>query len=324
MEFVNIREQCAWVHNDNPAGATRKAIEIVGSGIARVQGIPQLFLSGHPIAEGVLVISTGLSGLATAANLASLAYPVTIIHGSELKNKKGKKPAEYLEQEAGLLKKLADVGASIVQWPKTLEFDGIPGSYKATIESTSEEVDVEAGAVIVDSGALDKMLAQADSAFKSSLVGRILSWNTQPDSQEILGFALREFAIGDSAGIFIVSLGASESPERQAIMGQAMAARVSSYLSQGIIRPPITAVDIDRRLCRGCGDCTVVCPYIEMKVGDMGTAYAYVDPMLCLGCGACLTSCPTGAITQFVQNDSSIISTLEAMLGASSKVGVTV
>jgi heterodisulfide reductase subunit A-like polyferredoxin len=112
-------------------------------------------------------------------------------------------------------------------------------------------------------------------------------------------------------------------PEKQVIKGQAMAARVSSYLSQSTLRPRVTVVSIDRRLCRGCGDCAAVCPYIEMKVNDSGTAYAAVDPMLCLGCGACLTSCPTGAITQSVQSDSNIISTLETMLEKPSKVGVT-
>jgi len=323
VEFVNIREQCAWVHSDNPAGATRKAIEIVSSGIVRSQGTSMVMLSEHLIAEGALVISTGFSGLATATGLASQAYQVTVIHRSELEKKKEKRTTEYLEREANLLKELGKLGASVLPWPRTLKFDGMPGSYEAVLELSSKTTNVKVGAVIVDSGALDKILAQADAAFKTSLVGRILSWNIHPDNQAILGFTLREFAIGDPTGIFIVSSGASESPGKQVIMGQAMAARVSSYLSQGVIRPRITAVNIDRRLCRGCGDCAVVCPYIEMKVSDSGTAYAYVDPMLCLGCGACLVSCPTGAITQRVQSDLSIISTLEAILEKSSKVGVT-
>ena len=323
VEFVNIREHCAWVHNDNPAEATRKAIEIVSAGVVRAQGTSPAILHGHPIAEGALVISTGLSGLATAMNLASQAYPVTIIHRSELKKKKGKQPTEYLEKEANLLKELGKLGASVMSWPRALRFDGIPGNYEAVLESSSGTANVKAGAVIVDSGALDEILAQADAAFKSSLVGRILSWNTHPDNRAILGFTLQEFAIGDTTGIFIVSSDASESPEKQVIMGQAMAARASSYLSRGTIRPRITAVNIDRHLCRGCGDCAAVCPYIEMKVSDLGTAYAYVDPMLCLGCGACLASCPTGAITQRVQSDSNIVCTLEAMLEKSNKVGVT-
>ncbi len=323
VEFVNIREQCAWVHSNNPAEATSKAIEIVSSGVVRAQGTLPVMQKGRPIAEGALVISTGLSGLATAIGLASQAYPVTIVYRSELKKKKGKQPTEYLEKETSLLKELGKLGTPVMPWPRALRFDGMPGSYESFLEYSSETIDVKAGAVIVDSGALDRILTQADATFKTTLVGRILSWNIQPDNQAILGFALREIAIGDPTGIFIVSSGVSGLPGEQVIMGQAMAARVSSYLSQGTLRPRITAVNIDRRLCRGCGDCAAVCPYIEMKVGDLGTAYAYVDPMLCLGCGACLTSCPTGAIIQLVQDDSSIVCTLEAMLEKSIKVGVT-
>ncbi len=107
----------------------------------------------------------------------------------------------------------------------------------------------------------------------------------------------------------------------QVIEGQATAARVARYLGQGVLKARVTAVNIDRQLCRGCGDCIAVCPYIEMKVSDSGTACAAVDPILCLGCGACITSCPTGAITQPVQSDSSIISTLEALSDRPGKVG---
>ncbi len=323
VEFVNIREHCAWVHNDNPAEATRKAIEIVSSGVVRAQITAPILLNGQPIVKGALVISTGLSGLAAAINLASQTYPVTVIHKSELKKKKGKQPTEHLEKEANLLKELGKLGASVLSWPRALGIYGMPGDYEAVLESSSGTANVKAGAVIVDSGALDKILAQADAAFKTSLVGRILSWNAHSDNRAILGFTLQEFAIGDTSGIFFVASDASKSLEKQVIMGQAMAARVSRYLSQGMIRPRITAVNIDRQLCRGCGDCVALCPYIEIKISDSGTAYAYVDPMLCLGCGACLASCPTGAITQRVQNDSSIVCTLEAMLEKSNKVGVT-
>jgi NADPH-dependent glutamate synthase beta subunit-like oxidoreductase/NAD-dependent dihydropyrimidine dehydrogenase PreA subunit len=323
VEFVNIREQCAWVHSDNPAEATRKAIEIVGSGIARAQDTLPLIRTERPITEGALVISIGLSGLAAAVGLASQAYPVALIYGSQLKKKKGQQAAEYIEKETELLKELGKLGISAMSWPKVLKLYGVPGNYEAVLESSSGAANIGGGAVVMDSVAVDKMLGQADATFKTSLFGRILSWNKNLDNQATLDSALRELAIGNTAGIFIVSSNVEELPARQTIKGQATAARVSSYLSQRTLRPRVTAVSIDRQLCRGCGDCAAVCPYIEMKVNESGTAYAVVDPMLCLGCGACLTSCPTGAITQPAQSDSNIISMLETMLEKPSKVGVT-
>jgi heterodisulfide reductase subunit A-like polyferredoxin/thioredoxin reductase len=323
VEFVNIREQCAWVHSDNAVEATRKAIEIVSSGVIRVQDTLPLIRRERPITKGTLVISTGLSGLATAVGLSSQAYPVALVHGSRLKQKRGRQTIKHLKKEAELLKEIGKLGVSAIAWPRVLKLDGVPGNYEATIESSSGVTNIRAGAVIVDSKAVGKMLDQADATFKASLFGQILSRSSQLDNRAILNSALRELSIGDTAGIFIISSNEGEIPEKQVIKGQAMAARVSSYLSQSTLRPRITAVCIDRQLCRGCGDCAILCPYIEMKVNDTGIAYAAVDPMLCLGCGACLTSCPTGAITQTVQSDSNIISTLKTMLEKPSKVGVT-
>jgi len=114
----------------------------------------------------------------------------------------------------------------------------------------------------------------------------------------------------------------SEQPEKQVVEGEATAARVVGYLNRGVLRARCTAIEIDRQLCRGCGDCTVTCPYIEMKVGDSGASYAAVDQILCLGCGACMAVCPTGAINQPAQNDLSIINTLESLLEKPGKVGV--
>jgi len=323
VEFVNIREQCAWVHSDNPVEATRKAIKIIGSGVARAQGALPSIRKERPITEGALAISTGLSGLAAAVGLASQAYPVTIVYRSGLKNKKGQQATEYIENEARLLKELVKLGVPAMAWPTVFKLDGVPGNYEAVLESSSGTDNIRAGAVAVDSAAVDKILDQADDTFKASLFGQILSRSNHTDNRAILDSALRESAIGDTAGIFIISSNAGELPEKQVVKGRAMAARVSSYLSQSTLRPRVNVVSIDRRLCRGCGDCAAVCPYIEMKINDSGTAYATVDPMLCLGCGACLTSCPTGAITQSVQSDSNIISTLETMLEKPSKVGVT-
>jgi len=321
VEFVNVREQCAWVHSDNPVEATAKAIDIVSSGVVRVQAALPVTRMERQINENVLVVSTDLSGLATAKGLASQAYPVAIIYMPGANKKKGRQSTKYLEREASLLEELDKMGASVMSWPQALRLGGVPGNYEAALDYSSETANIKAGAVIVDAEALNKMLAQVDATFKESLVGRILVWKSNPDHRKNLGFTLREFAIGNPSGIFIVSSSASELPEKQVVKGSEMAARVSSYLSQGVLKPRVSAVNIDRRLCRGCGDCAAVCPYIEMRTDGSGVAYAVIDPMLCLGCGACLTACPTGAISQLVQSDLNIISTLEALLEKPGKVG---
>jgi heterodisulfide reductase subunit A-like polyferredoxin len=131
---------------------------------------------------------------------------------------------------------------------------------------------------------------------------------------------LREFTIKETAGIFIMSPDGERMADEQALAGTMAAGRAAAYLSQGAVRPRSAAVSIDSRLCRGCGDCTAVCPFIEMRERSTGVAYAYVDPALCLGCGACISHCPTGAITQPHQSTEQVMSALEALLRADAAV----
>ena len=51
FEFVNIREQCAWVHNDNPIAATAKAIAMVEAAAAK-SFLPAGHLSEIPASPG--------------------------------------------------------------------------------------------------------------------------------------------------------------------------------------------------------------------------------------------------------------------------------
>jgi NADPH-dependent glutamate synthase beta subunit-like oxidoreductase/NAD-dependent dihydropyrimidine dehydrogenase PreA subunit len=321
VEYVNIREQCAWVHSNSPSEATAKAIDIITSGTIRVQhALPTIILE-QPIHDGALVFSSGLSGLAAAAGIATHDHPVTVVYESGSNKIKEKRRNGYVETESKLLEELERARATVILWPDTIKLSGRPGNYEALFKHDSAAAKFTVGALIVDSGAVDKMLMKADAFTRESLLGRIFSWYKNVDNRRVTGFKLREVSIGDPTGIYMVPSATSMASEKQIIEGQATAARVLNYLGRGILKVRSNVVVIDRGLCRGCGDCTAICPYIEMKVGDSGTTYAAIDPLLCLGCGACIATCPTGAIKQPVQNDLGIISTLESMLDKPGKVG---
>ena len=147
------------------------------------------------------------------------------------------------------------------------------------------------------------------------LLDRIISRRSNSDFIAGIGDDLRrEITITETSGLFLLPPDGTATPDEQVLHGLAAAARASAFLEQAGIIPRAMAVSIDHKLCRGCGNCRDVCPYIEMRGREDGTVYADIDKALCFGCGACLSKCPTGAITQARQSDRQIKSTLRSLL----------
>jgi NADPH-dependent glutamate synthase beta subunit-like oxidoreductase/NAD-dependent dihydropyrimidine dehydrogenase PreA subunit len=312
VEFVNIREQCAWVHEDDPQGATRKAVQIISAGITRARAALSMPPSGNSILPSALIIGGGLVNSTAASALASRGYQV------ELVARQRAEQGQYERSETSplMLEQFQEKDVMVKPWPDALKLEGFPGNYEAVLEYGSQTDRVAVGAVLVNIDELNKGTPPLlDTTSGSGLLDRIIARKGNSGYLASVGDdLLREITIKETSGIFLLPPNGAELPNEQILHGLAMAARVSTYLEQESIRPRAMAVNIDTKLCRGCGNCADICPYIEMKEHGNGTVYAYVDEALCLGCGACVTSCPAGAITQSLQSDRQIISTLRSML----------
>jgi heterodisulfide reductase subunit A-like polyferredoxin len=311
VEFVNIREQCAWVHRDTPKSATRKAVQIISAGVKRVRVTPPTTIDKKSILPTAVIIGEGLVSATTARVLASQGYQVDLV--TKQRAKQGQR--EYNEATLFTIEQLQDEGITVRPWPDTLELQGSPGNYEVVLEYGSQVDRVPAGAVIVDIRELSKRPSPLNQGSSSGLLGRIIARIGNSDcfpgeSADII----REITIGERSGLFPVLPGDARSPEDQSAHGLAIAARVSTYLERASISPRATAAIIDKKLCRGCGDCADICPYIEMKENGNGTVYAYLNNVLCFGCGACVARCPTGAITQPLESDKQLVHTLQSML----------
>jgi heterodisulfide reductase subunit A-like polyferredoxin len=312
IEYANIREQCAWIHKDDPAGATGKAVELISTGVSRAQNLIPVIYEARPVSNSVLIIGTGLASLSAARNLAAQGYCLTFI--SELEGFKSKKiSTEYREKADKLLNQLAKQGLKINPWPKSLVLNGGPGKYEAEVNYGSKVTRIEAGVVILD--LINAKPSSLDMLSNSNLISRVIARQHYSSRVSSLDSTIiHSFTVRETAGIFIVVPAGSPNVEQQITMGEAAAARASAYLSQETFKPRSSSVVINAKLCRGCGDCVKLCPYIELKTHVQGVAYAYVDPALCFGCGACISVCPTGAITQPLQSEIGITAALEALL----------
>ncbi|MFC1925140.1 FAD-dependent oxidoreductase [Chloroflexota bacterium] len=316
LDFVNIREQCAWVHKDDPENATHKATEIISAMIAQSSVPLPIVERRYSIEQSVLVIGSGRCGIIAAESLAARGYSVTLVSGIEAETATGQHDISYPRRMNDSLRPLQEQGVQIIPWPDGLDLNGLPGNYKAILNYSSETVHVNAGAIILDPGEIgDVEFSHLNTTLGQNLLGRCLDRRSKSGGPQSIDLQWsKDSTVRDTVGIFIISPDATRSPGEQAIKGREIAARVWAYLAGGTIHSQDNAVSIDIKLCRGCGDCAALCPYIEMRSTDSGTPCAHVDPTLCLGCGACVVQCPTGAINQPFQNDIQINVMLDTLL----------
>lgn len=79
MEMANLREQCSWVHTNQPREATEKAKDLVKMAVSRVRKLqPQEELK-VPIIKSTLVIGGGVAGIQAALDLADSGYQVYLV-----------------------------------------------------------------------------------------------------------------------------------------------------------------------------------------------------------------------------------------------------
>jgi heterodisulfide reductase subunit A2 len=77
-EIANIREQCAWVHNDKEV-ATEKAIKISRSAVRRAGRDQALEPIAVPVTRKALVIGGGIAGIQTALDIANAGVEVILV-----------------------------------------------------------------------------------------------------------------------------------------------------------------------------------------------------------------------------------------------------
>jgi heterodisulfide reductase subunit A len=84
-EMVNLREQCSWVHADDPAGATRKAAELIARAVEQIQHARPVQRAEREPAREALVVGGGVSGMTAALAIADAGYGVHLVErGPEL------------------------------------------------------------------------------------------------------------------------------------------------------------------------------------------------------------------------------------------------
>ena len=79
LEMANLREQCSWVHMNEPDAATEKAIDLVRMAISRVRLLVPLEEKTLPLTKKTLVLGGGIAGIQAALDIADNGYDVIMV-----------------------------------------------------------------------------------------------------------------------------------------------------------------------------------------------------------------------------------------------------
>ena len=160
LEMVNLRDQCAWVHQSIPESANEKAWDLVRMGIARSLHLSPkevLKTSIHPEAA---VFGSGVAGMTSALSLADRGITVNIVEkeknlGGTAYSINGFLPS--IETRKKILEKLiervkASPNINILTQAEPVEVNGSYGLYEITIKVGKRTKKIKCGAIILATG----------------------------------------------------------------------------------------------------------------------------------------------------------------------------
>ncbi len=83
FEMANIRDQCSWVHQEEPASATSKSVDLVRMAVARAAKLEPIPEYSFPVIKTGLVIGGGIAGMTAAQSLAEQGFDVVLVERDE-------------------------------------------------------------------------------------------------------------------------------------------------------------------------------------------------------------------------------------------------
>ena len=160
FEMGNIRNQCSWVHKDDPDRATKKSKDIVRMSVAKAGLLEPLTESTMGVTQAVLVIGGGVAGMAAARNMSEQGYHTYLIEKADALGGQARHLHETWRGEdiQGYLTQLTDAVQSddnieVFVNARITQVDGFVGNFKTTISQNGENRILEHGVTLIASGA---------------------------------------------------------------------------------------------------------------------------------------------------------------------------
>ena len=160
FEMANIRDQCSWIHREQPDEATEKSKDLVRMAVAKSRLLTQLKRPVLPINHDALVIGGGLTGMTAALSLANQGFKTYLVErenelGGNLRKLKylldGDDPAARLAEVEEKVRAADNIEVLTASTLK--EVSGFLGNFQSVIANGNGDKTVDHGAIVVATGA---------------------------------------------------------------------------------------------------------------------------------------------------------------------------
>ena len=161
FEFVNIREQCSWVHMHTKEEATEKAKDLIRMGVAKASFLEPQEEVKVPVAPSSLVIGGGIAGMTAALNLANQGFNVHLVEkeralGGLVRSLYKLFPTNEDAQELlhPIIERVSNHERIEIHMPATIkDVSGYIGNFEVSIEEDNKATRFQVGTIIVATGA---------------------------------------------------------------------------------------------------------------------------------------------------------------------------
>jgi heterodisulfide reductase subunit A len=160
FEMANIRNQCSWVHKDDPEKATKKAKDLVRMAVSKAALLEPLTESAMAVNHSALVIGGGVAGMTAAKTLSGQGFHTFLIEKTGTLGGRARQVHETWRGEdvqgylAGLIRSVqSDRNIDVFLNSRITQVDGFIGNFKTTITQNGQSRVLEHGATLIASGA---------------------------------------------------------------------------------------------------------------------------------------------------------------------------
>jgi heterodisulfide reductase subunit A-like polyferredoxin len=162
--MTNIRDQCSWVHRENPPAATAKAVDLVSMAVARAGRLKAFPLNQLEVTASALIIGGGLAGMTAALNIADQGFKVHLVEREAVLGGLLRKVHRDLERD-NIQAELRYLTSRVLFHPDITVYrnatlvrtSGQVGNFNSAILVGGKERTVKHGVVIVATGGQERM-----------------------------------------------------------------------------------------------------------------------------------------------------------------------